>query len=117
MKVPNKDGSLKAGTPVQVSIESKAVKNALVVPKEAVLTEPDGKHTVMVVDSNDVAHQREVKTGISDDGKVQIVSGLKAGETVVTNGAYAMADGTKVKIENGGSTASQPTASGPGGGI
>ena len=117
VKVPNKDESLKAGTPVRVSIKSKTVKDALVVPKEAVLTEPDGKHTIMVVDSNDVAHQREVKTGISDDGKVQIVSGLKAGETVVTNGAYAMADGTKVKIENGGSTASQPTASGPGGGI
>jgi len=117
VKVPNKNGGLKAGTPVQVSIESKTVKDALVVPKEAVLTGPDGKHTVMVVDSADVAHEREVKIGISGDGKVQIVSGLKAGETVVTNGAYAMADGTKVKIENGGSTASQPTASEPGGGI
>jgi multidrug efflux pump subunit AcrA (membrane-fusion protein) len=117
VKVPNKDESLKAGTPVRVSIKSKTVKDALVVPKEAVLTGPDGKHTVMVVDSNDVAHQREVKTGISDDGKVQIVSGLKAGETVVTNGAYAMADGTKVKIESGKPGADNPGAGESGGGI
>jgi RND family efflux transporter MFP subunit len=116
VKVPNKDGSLKAGTPVRVSIKSKTVKDALVVPKEAVLTGPDGKHTVMVVDSTDVAHQREVQTGITDGENVQIVSGLKAGERVVTVGAYAMQDGTKVKIESGKPGAINPDASGPGGG-
>jgi RND family efflux transporter MFP subunit len=115
VKVPNRDGTLKAGTPVRVSIESRTVKDALVVPKEAVLTGPDGKHTVMVVDSNNVAHQREVQTGITDGGNVQIVSGLKAGETVVTNGAYAMADGTKVKIESGKPNSEKPGASEPGG--
>lgn len=98
VKVPNKDGGLKAGAPVRASIESKTVKNALVVPKEAVLTGPAGKHTVMVVDPSNVAHQREVQTGITDAKNVQIVSGLKAGEKVVTVGAYAMQDGTKVKI-------------------
>lgn len=116
VKVPNKDGGLKAGTPVRVSIKSKTVKDALVVPKEAVLTGPDGKHTVMVVDSTDVAHQREVQTGITDGENVQIVSGLKAGERVVTVGAYAMQDGTKVKIESGKPGAINPDASGPGGG-
>lgn len=98
VKVSNKDGNLKAGTPVRVSIKSKTVKDALVIPKEALLTGPAGKHTVMVVDSANVAHQREVQTGITDGKNVQIVSGLKAGEHVVTVGAYAMQDGTKVKI-------------------
>ncbi len=116
VKVPNKNGGLKAGTPVQVSIKSKTVKDALVVPKEAVLTGPDGKHTVMVVDSSNVAHQREVRIGISDNGKVQVIDGLKAGETVVTNGAYAMADKTKVKIESGKPDSNNPGMSEPGGG-
>jgi hypothetical protein len=42
---------------------------------------------------------------------------LKAGETVVTNGAYAMADGTKVKIESGKPGADNPGAGESGGGI
>jgi HlyD family secretion protein len=51
----------------------------------------------MVVDAG-VAHQRTVETGIEDSGLVQILSGLKPGEQVVSTGAYAMDDGTKVKV-------------------
>ena len=98
VKVPNKAGTLKAGAPVRVSITSAKVENAIVVPKEAVLTNSAGGRMVMVVDSGNVARQRDVKTGITDDARVQIVSGLKAGETVITSGSYAMADGTKVSI-------------------
>ncbi|MFZ0663554.1 MAG: efflux RND transporter periplasmic adaptor subunit [Acidobacteriaceae bacterium] len=97
VKVPNKSGQLKAGAPARVSIESRTVKDALVVPKEAVLTDPAGGHMVMVVEGG-IAHQRKVKTGITDGERVQVVSGLKAGERIVTSGAYAMADGTRVKI-------------------
>lgn len=116
VKVPNNDGKLKAGTPAQVSIESRNVKDAIVVPREALLTGPTGKHTVMVVDSADVAHQREVQTGIADGKNVQIVSGLKAGERVITSGSYAMADGTKVKIESGKPGSEDQGASEPSGG-
>ncbi|MGH9587500.1 MAG: efflux RND transporter periplasmic adaptor subunit [Acidobacteriaceae bacterium] len=97
IKVPNKDGKLKAGAPVRVQIASQTVKDALVIPKEAVLTGAQGRKTVMVA-SDGVAHEREIETGISDSKDVQVVSGLKAGEQVVTTGAYAMADGTKVSV-------------------
>jgi hypothetical protein len=40
-----------------------------------------------------------VKTGIATSQQVQIVSGLKPGEMVVTEGAYGLPDKTKVKIE------------------
>lgn len=116
VKVPNKAGTLKAGAPARVSITSAIVENAIVVPKEAVLTSPAGTKQVMVVDSNNIAHQREIQTGITDGQNVQIVSGLKAGETVVTTGAYAMADGTKVAIVPlGGAGAGASGASQPGG--
>jgi HlyD family secretion protein len=98
VKIPNKAGTLKAGAPVRVSITSAAVESAIVVPKEAVLTSPTGTRMVMVVDSGNVAHQRDVRIGISDEKNVQVLSGLKAGETVIISGSYAMADGTKVSI-------------------
>lgn len=116
VKVPNKNGELKAGAAARVSIKTRTVRDTLVVPQEAVLTGPTGEHTVMVVDSDNVAHQRDVRTGITDHGKVQVVSGLQSGDTVVTNGAYAMADGTKVKIVPGGSESGRPSASDSGGG-
>jgi hypothetical protein len=36
--------------------------------------------------------------GITDDGRVQITSGLTAGDMVITSGNYALDEGTKVKV-------------------
>ena len=51
----------------------------------------------MVVDDKRVAHKRDVETGQVFDGKVQMKSGLKAGERVVVEGAYGLPDGAEVK--------------------
>jgi HlyD family secretion protein len=52
----------------------------------------------MVIAADSTAHHREVELGISQDDKTQITKGLQAGEKVISSGAYAMEDGTKVKI-------------------
>lgn len=98
VKVPNKDRSLEAGAQVRVTIVSETITNALVIPKEAMVINPAGKRMTMVIDADNVAHQREIETGITDGNEVQVIRGLKAGERVVTSGAYAMDDGTKVAI-------------------
>jgi multidrug efflux pump subunit AcrA (membrane-fusion protein) len=51
----------------------------------------------MVVDDQNVAHETKVTIGIRTPDKVEIVAGLKGGETVVVEGNYALADGTKVE--------------------
>jgi HlyD family secretion protein len=99
VEVPNPHGELKPGTSVRVSIVARTVAGAIVVPAEALLTDPEGEHTVMVVGADHKAHARPVETGITEDGRVQIVKGLKAGETVVTTGAYGMDDGTRVQTQ------------------
>jgi HlyD family secretion protein len=96
--VPNADGRLKAGAPVHVNITGRTLPHATLIPAEALVTSPDGAKSVMVIGPDSVAHTRAVQTGITDDGKIQIVSGLKPGERIVTAGAYAMTDGTKVKV-------------------
>jgi HlyD family secretion protein len=95
---PNPGDRLKPGATVSVSMVARTVKNALLVPSEAILTASDGSTSVMVVGPRDHAHQTDVKTGIREDDEVQIVSGLKAGERIVTEGAYGLPDGTKVKF-------------------
>jgi HlyD family secretion protein len=122
VRVPNAKGDLRAGTPVRVSIAGKTFPHALVVPASAIVTANSGRKIVMVIDAIGVAHQREVQTGITagdgDDAVVQILSGLKAGERVVSVGAYALDEGTKVKVvtaAEAGQDDDKPSASKPGG--
>jgi HlyD family secretion protein len=98
VQIPNPKGALKPGTPVHVWIGGKSAPDALVVPAESLVTSPAGSKAVMVVGSDGVAHMKEVSAGIKDDGLVQIVSGIFPGDQVITKGAYALDDGTKVKV-------------------
>jgi len=96
--VPNKTGKYKAGTPVHVSLAARTLADAVTVPNEALITTKSGTPAVMVVGVDSVAHQKDVKTGITDGHDTQVLSGVQPGDLVVTQGAYGMDDGTKVKI-------------------
>jgi RND family efflux transporter MFP subunit len=98
IRVANPDGRFKPGTAVHISIAGKTLSHALVVPAESLVTTPGGQKAVMVIGADEVAHQKQVTTGIEDGGLVQILDGISAGEQVVTKGAYALDDGTKVKV-------------------
>ncbi len=99
VQAPNPKGVLKAGASTTVSMTAKTVPNALIIPAQAVVTDEDGKKSVMVIGSDGVAHKREVETGIQNQDSVQIVSGLKPGEQIVAVGPYGLPDNTKVKVE------------------
>ncbi|HUN80928.1 MAG TPA: efflux RND transporter periplasmic adaptor subunit [Phycisphaerae bacterium] len=96
--IPNKDGRLKVGTSVHVAVSSRSIQNALCIPNEALIATKAGSPAVMVIGVDGVANHKAVKTGITDGHATQILSGLAAGEQVVTKGAYGMDDGTRVKI-------------------
>jgi membrane fusion protein (multidrug efflux system) len=69
--------------------------NAIVVPLEALVPEGEG-FKVFVVDANGVAHERDVKVGAKSSSVAEIADGLRAGERVVTYGAYGVQDSAKV---------------------
>jgi RND family efflux transporter MFP subunit len=98
LRIENKTGSYKAGTPVRTSITGRTVAKAVKVPLSAILTSQDGAKSVMVVGADNTAHKKEVQTGINDGEDVQITLGLDGSETVIFSGAYGLDDGTKVKI-------------------
>ncbi|MDQ2731405.1 MAG: efflux RND transporter periplasmic adaptor subunit [Armatimonadota bacterium] len=81
---------------VQARIVTAVHPGALVVPVAAVVS-PDGKPSVFVVDSKNIAHAKEVSEGVREGDRVQILTGLKDGDRVVTTGAYELSDGTHVK--------------------
>ncbi|MFO7937353.1 MAG: efflux RND transporter periplasmic adaptor subunit [Kiritimatiellia bacterium] len=79
-------------------------ENAVTVPVESIITTPRGYNVVYVL-KNGEAEQQKVVTGIEQNGAIQILEGLKAGETVVTAGNLNLRNGAKVRIR-GASAAS-----------
>jgi len=65
------------------------------VPVAALVPSGDG-FQVFVVDSGGIAHVRAVTVGARSESIAEILTGLTAGETVVTTGAYGIEDGTKI---------------------
>jgi len=68
---------------------------AVTVPVAALVPSGDG-FQVLVVDSAGVARVRPVTVGARSESLAEILSGLTAGETVVTTGAYGIEDGTQI---------------------
>ena len=95
----NPQGLLTANGAVQFMVSANPAADAVVVPESAVTLDATNadEGTVMVVDDANVAHERKIKTGIKQSGKVQIVEGLEEGEVVIIEGNYSLADGTRVE--------------------
>jgi HlyD family secretion protein len=98
LRVDNRKGVLKAGAPARASIVGRTVPGAIKIPVSAVLTAENGSKSVMTVGSDGAAHRKSIKLGIQDGGDVQVISGLEMSDTVISEGAYGLDDGTKVKV-------------------
>ncbi len=70
----------------------------MLVPVAAVLPGETGGTAVLVIDSDQVAHRRAVQLGRAQGDKVQILSGVRAGEEVVMVGGMGVDDKAKVKV-------------------
>jgi HlyD family secretion protein len=92
----NPGGKLKPGSSVQVSITARSVPDALSIPAVALLTAQDGTTSVMLAGNDGHAHQKDVKVGIREGDRLQIVEGVSAGDRIVATGAYGLPDNTKI---------------------
>ena len=108
VRIQNSDHRLQPGTPVHVSVQARTIADALVVPSSALVEDAGSCKHVMVIGADSTAQARTVQTGAESDGLTQILSGLKAGDAVITTGAYAMDAGTKVRIVPSGTGDAQP---------
>lgn len=92
-------GSLRAGAFGSVLFETGTLRDTVLVPVAALqMEEGTRKGIVLVVDSSQVAHRREVETAEVAGDKRAVTSGLKPGEMVIVEGGYEMPDGTQVKV-------------------
>ncbi|THB63327.1 MAG: efflux RND transporter periplasmic adaptor subunit [Spirochaetaceae bacterium] len=99
MVLKQHDERIRPGMFARVKIITAQIDDALVIPQTAVIRQAD-KAYVYVLDADQLAAQRQVITGIQIDGKVQLIDGVQAGETVITRGQNMLEDGRSVRILN-----------------
>jgi RND family efflux transporter MFP subunit len=102
-EIPNPKRLLRAGAFGQVLIVTGVTPNSVVVPVAAVqFVEGAGRGVAMLAGRAGTAVRREVETGEVFDGRVQIKSGLAAGDAVIVQGAYGLAEGTRIRVQEDG---------------
>ena len=112
---------------VNVQLQVRTIRDAVVVPVAAVRHGAEGDHVFVLQDDRTVA-LRPVTRGQANAERVQIATGLQAGERVITEGADRLRDGSRVALpgdgpgqggragarRGGGAAPGQPGAPAPG---
>jgi len=87
---------LPVDTPVEIDIDAEERTNVVLVPAEALVRE--GGATAVLIANGSRAERRPVTTGLKDAQSVEITSGVRAGELVITRGHVGLADGAAISV-------------------
>ncbi len=96
LSVPEEIEGLRSGIFADVSFHTETSVEAVVVPTEAILTSNTEKYVYVVYDG--AAKKMAVTTGLAGSGVTEIVSGVEAGDSVVTVGQQYLSDGDAVRV-------------------
>jgi len=91
--VANPDAVLRPGTFGDLVFEVESHENALVVPQSAIL-----ENAYVFVAEGGKAVRKDVKLGIQNTTMIEVLAGLKDGESVVVEGNYGLEDGAAVQV-------------------
>jgi membrane fusion protein (multidrug efflux system) len=92
----NIDGKLFPGTFADVKLPLSTIKDAIVVPSEAIVPVQDGKKVFIA----DMGKAKEVMVDATTrtDASILILSGLKAGDTLITSGVMSLKNEAPIKV-------------------
>ena len=96
---PNADGRLRPGMFVNVDVLSPESHPVIAIPATAVIYAPYGD-SVFVLQDGGTVRQRFVRLGERRGDLVTVASGLVAGETIVSSGAFKLRNGASVVVKN-----------------
>jgi hypothetical protein len=103
------DPSLRVGTFAHATIDAERSCDGVSVPRSAVYFRTEGA-TIQVV-RDDVVETRKIRVGLMSGRAVQVLDGVREGETVIANAGGSLRDGEKVKPvpreENDGESGAQ----------
>ena len=95
IKVQNKNLELISGSLLEVSVKFN-LRDALGVPDTSVMIEGDKSFVYKITDNN-IVNKVEVNTGVRSNKNIEIISGLKEGDTIVAEGLKKVRPRGKIK--------------------
>lgn len=101
LRFDNKDSRIKVGMYGRVKLVTDSVKDAIVVPSNAVIVREQKNYLFVVQPHSDEMSTVKlvpITAGISVDNQTEISDGVKAGDEIVVKGMSLLNDGSKVKI-------------------
>ena len=109
-RLPNPQGQLRAGLFARIRLIVEQRADAIMVPEEALIPKGARRYVYRVVDGQ--ARLTEVRLGLRQTGRVEIIEGLAAGDVVITAGQAKVREGARVEVlgRSGTSTAGGDTA-------
>jgi RND family efflux transporter MFP subunit len=90
---------LPVDTRVEIDIDAEERSDTVLVPAEALVRE--GGETAVMIAAGSRAERRVVTTGIQDEQRIEITSGVGAGELVITRGHIGLPDGAAISVAEG----------------
>ena len=99
LTVPAEVTGLTSGASAEVTFHTNVSENTIVIPTEAILTGTDGQY--VFVAENGTARRCPIETGLTGAGVTEVLSGLSAGESLVTVGQAYLVDGSAVRVVGG----------------
>lgn len=94
---PNPGGALMPGSFAEVALRLARSEEAITIPSEAIVPQAGGKAAVFIA-SGGKAEQRQVDVGLRTASSVQIISGLSAGDTVISSGVQMLKPGGEIRV-------------------
>lgn len=95
--IQNPDNALRSGMFVTARITLSGGNQSIFVPREAVVNDQNTNSSRVFVVQGTTAHLRVVQVGDEENGMVQILSGVQAGEEVATSNLQQLYEGAKVQ--------------------
>ncbi|AYN66271.1 efflux RND transporter periplasmic adaptor subunit [Euzebyella marina] len=103
--VPNKNGTIKPNLTAKVSLNDYTSEGAILIPSSIISENAEGEQYVYVAaepneDEEAVVSRTIITTGKTQNGQVEVLTGLNNGDHIIKEGARSVKDGQKVKIKN-----------------
>jgi len=96
--VERPDAALVPGSFAKVKMILGENRNAIMIPSNAVI--PQARNKQVVIYRNGMADMVAITTGIRDSSNIQVLSGLTAGDTLVTTGLLFVKPKSRLKLSN-----------------
>jgi membrane fusion protein, multidrug efflux system len=96
--VENVDKNITAGSFAKVSFDMGDNNKAVMIPTQAII--PEARDKKVIVYNGGLADFKTVTTGTRDSARVEILSGLSIGDTVITTGLLSIKPGSKINLSS-----------------